>query len=57
MIIFAVIVIFLEVTRMRTLKRLSVLQENALADYKTFATKVLLLEVTITLLMAAWMWI
>ncbi|MBU1928132.1 hypothetical protein KKG77_03940 [bacterium] len=57
MIIFAVIVIFLEVTRMRTLKRLSVLQENALADYKTFATRVLLLEVAITLLMSAWMWL
>lgn len=57
MIIFAVTIIFLEVIRMRTLKRLSVLQENALADYKTFATKVLLLEVTLTLLIAAWMWL
>lgn len=57
MIIFAVSIIFLEVSRARTLKRLSVLQENALADFKVFATRVLLLEVLITLLMSAWMWL
>lgn len=57
MIIFAVTIIFLEVTRMRRLKRCNVLEKNTLVNYKTFATKVLLLEVTITLLMAIWMWI
>jgi hypothetical protein len=55
MIIFAVSIIFLEVTRAKTLKRLSALQENGLADFKVFATRVLLLEVAITLLISAWM--
>jgi hypothetical protein len=57
MIIFALSILFLEVTRARRLKRLSELQENALADFKAFATKVLLLEVLITLLISAWMWL
>jgi hypothetical protein len=56
MILFAIGVISLEVTRAKTLKRLSILQENALADFKIFATKLLLLEAAATLLMSAWMW-
>lgn len=57
MILFAIGVISLEVLRAKTLKRLSILQENALGDFKIFATKLLLLEVAATLLISAWMWL
>jgi len=57
MILFVIGVISLEVLRAKTLKRLSILQENALGDFKIFATKLLLLEVAATLLISAWMWL
>ena len=57
MILFAIGVISLEVLRAKTLKRLSILQENTLGDFKIFATKLLLLEVAATLLISAWMWL
>lgn len=57
MIIFALSIIILEVKRVKTLKRWNMKSENALANYKTFASKVLFLELFITLLMSAWMWL
>jgi hypothetical protein len=57
MIIFALSIIFLEVKRVKTLKMWNMATENALAKYKKFASRLLLLEVGITLLMSAWMWL
>jgi hypothetical protein len=57
MILFAVSIIFLEVTRAKTLKRVNVKNEESLENFKKFATRILLLEVAITLLMSAWMWL
>ena len=57
MIIFAVILIFLEVKRSSKLKYLNKKEENAFKEYKTFSIKVLALEVFVTLSISFWMWI
>ncbi len=56
MIIFATSVVMLEVKRAMTLKRLNVKIDNALADYKSYALNILLIETAAVLAMSAWMW-
>ncbi len=57
MIIFATILIVLEVKRSSKLKYLNKKEENAFKEYKIFSIKVLALEVFVTLSISAWMWI
>ena len=57
MIIFATILIVLEVKRSSKLKYLNKKEEGAFKKYKSFAIKVLALEVFVTLSISAWMWI
>ena len=56
MIIFATILIVLEVKRSSKLKYLNKKEESAFKEYKTFSIKVLALEVFVTLSISAWMW-
>ncbi|MCK4875099.1 MAG: hypothetical protein KAS26_04545 [Sulfurimonas sp.] len=56
MIIFATILIVLEVKRSSKLKYLNKKEENAFKEYKIFSIKVLALEVFVTLSISAWMW-
>ncbi len=57
MIIFAVILIFLEVKRTSKLKYLNKKEKGILKKYKSFAFKILALEVFVTLSISFWMWI
>ncbi len=56
MIIFAVILIYLEVKRSSRLKYINKKEDGAFAKYKSFAVKVLALEVIVTLSISFWMW-
>jgi phosphatidylserine synthase len=56
MIIFAIILIYLEVKRSSKLKYLNRKEENAFKKYKLFAVKILLLEIVVTLSISFWMW-
>jgi len=55
MIIFAIVLIVLEVKRSSRLKYLNKKEQSAFGEYKIFAYKVLLLEVVVTLSISAWM--
>jgi hypothetical protein len=57
MIIFAIILIFLEVKRSSKLKYLDRKQHSAFLEYKSLALKILLIEVAVTLSISLWMWI
>jgi len=57
MIIFAILLIFLEVKRASKLKYINKKEQNAFKNYKSFALKILLLEVFVTLCISFWMWI
>ena len=57
MIIFAIILIVLEVKRSSKLKYLNKKEEDVFKKYKLFAIKVLALEVFVTLSISFWMWI
>ena len=57
MITFAAALIFLELKRSSGLKYLDKNKNDAFAKYRAYATKILVLEVVITLLISAWMWI
>ena len=56
MIMFATSIIVLEVKRTLTLKKVNRKEENALADYKSYALNILLIETAIVLAISAWMW-
>ncbi|MCF6339488.1 MAG: hypothetical protein L3J10_01890 [Sulfurimonas sp.] len=56
MIVFSIAIIYLEVIRSLKLKYLKKKEENALLKYKSFAFKVYVLEVLITLSISFWMW-
>ncbi len=56
MIIFAVILIYLEFKRGARLKYINKKEDGAFAKYKSFAVKVLALEVIVTLSISFWMW-
>lgn len=57
MITFAAVLIFLEVKRSSGLKYLDKNKSDAFAQYRAYAAKILVLEVVVTLLISAWMWI
>lgn len=57
MITFAAVLIFLEVKRSSGLKYLDKNKSDAFAQYRVYAAKILVLEVVVTLLISAWMWI
>lgn len=57
MIIISLILIFLEVKRNKTLKYMNPKKEHALDAYKIFGSKLLYIELAITLLIAVWMWL
>ena len=57
MIIFAIIMVYLEVKRSLKLKHLSTKEENVLDKHKSFALKIFALEVFVTLSISIWMWI
>jgi len=57
MIIFAIIMVYLEVKRSLKLKYLNNREENVLDKHKSFALKIFALEVFVTLSISIWMWI
>ncbi len=56
MIVFSLMIIFVEVKRLKTLKYLRVKLENALEIYKKMAYRCLASEVVIILSISIWMW-
>lgn len=56
MITFAVILIYLEVKRSKGLQNLNKKDENAIKEYRTYALKIFLLEIFVTLSISFWMW-
>ncbi|MEK6658798.1 MAG: hypothetical protein AABY36_03855 [Campylobacterota bacterium] len=56
MIIFAVILIYLEVKRSKGLQNLNKKDENAIKKYRAYALKIFLLEIFVTLSISFWMW-
>jgi hypothetical protein len=57
MIIFAIILIYLEVKRSLELKRLNKKEENAFKNYKSYALKIFILEILVILSISLWMWL
>ena len=57
MIIISVVLIVLEVKRSKTLKYMNPKKERALSAYKIFGSKILYVELILTLLIALWMWL
>jgi len=57
MIIFAIIMVYLEVKRSLKLKYLNNGEENVLDKHKSFALKIFALEIFVTLSISIWMWI
>ncbi|OHE02707.1 MAG: hypothetical protein A2W82_02225 [Sulfurimonas sp. RIFCSPLOWO2_12_36_12] len=57
MIIFAIILIYLEVKRSLGLKRLNKKEENAFKNYKSYALKIFILEILVILSISLWMWL
>lgn len=57
MIIFAVILIYLEIRRALRLKNLNKKDENAFKNYKSYALKIFVLEILIVLTISFWMWL
>jgi len=56
MIVVATLIILLEVKRAKTLKYLDSRVEGALEGFKPFATKLLVIELFLTLSISIWMW-
>lgn len=56
MIIFAIILIYLEVKRSSRLKYVNKKEEDAFKKYKSFAYKIFALEIAVTLSISSWMW-
>jgi len=57
MIVFALVIIVLEVKRATTLKYLNPKIDGALEGFKKFGMKILLYEVLVVLSISIWMWI
>lgn len=56
MIIFAVILIYLEVKRSKGLQNLNKKDDNAFKEYRSYALKIFLIEIFVTLSISFWMW-
>ena len=56
MIIFAVILIYLEVKRSKGLQNLNKKDDNAFKEYGFYALKIFLIEIFVTLSISFWMW-
>ncbi|OHE15613.1 MAG: hypothetical protein A2540_01310 [Sulfurimonas sp. RIFOXYD2_FULL_37_8] len=56
MIIFAVILIYLEVKRSKGLQNLNKKDENAFKEYRSYALKIFLIEIFVILSISFWMW-
>lgn len=57
MIIFAIILIYLEVKRSLRLKHLNKKEINAFESYKSYALKIFVLEILVILSISLWMWL
>jgi len=57
MIVISLVLIFLEVKRLKTLKYINANKERALEAYRSFAFKILFSEFILVLLISLWMWI
>jgi phosphatidylserine synthase len=57
MIIISVVLIVLEVKRNKTLKYMNPKKEHALSAYKVFGSKILIIELVLTVLIGVWMWL
>jgi hypothetical protein len=57
MIIISIVIIFLEAKRNKALKYINASKSRALEAYQGFATKLLVLEIVLTLSVALWMWL
>lgn len=57
MIIFAIILIYLEVKRSLRLKHLNKKEINAFESYKSYALKIFILEILVILSISLWMWL
>ncbi|MDQ1338509.1 MAG: hypothetical protein QG617_1476 [Campylobacterota bacterium] len=56
MIIFAIILIYLEVKRSLRLKHLNKKEQGAFDGYKSYALKIFVLEILVILSISLWMW-
>lgn len=56
MILFAVVLIYLEVKRSKGLQNLNKKDENRVKEYRAYALKIFLLEIFVTLSISFWMW-
>lgn len=57
MIIFAIILIYLEVKRSLRLKHLNKKEVTAFESYKSYALKIFVLEILVILSISLWMWL
>lgn len=57
MIIFAIILIYLEVKRSLRLKQLNKKESTAFDSYKSYALKIFVLEILVILSISLWMWL
>lgn len=57
MIIFAIILIYLEVKRSLRLKQLNKKEATAFKSYKSYALKIFVLEILVILSISLWMWL
>lgn len=57
MILFAVILIYLERKRAKALKNSSQKEPDAFKNFKPYALNILLIEIVVTLSISTWMWI
>ncbi len=55
MIVFGILLIFLELTRYKKLKHLDFDKEDAFATYKTLALKIMSIEFFVSLIISVWM--
>ena len=56
MVIFAVILIYLEVKRSKWLQNLNKKDDNAFKEYRSYALKIFIIEIFVTLSISFWMW-
>lgn len=57
MILFATALIYLEVKRSKSLKRVNKKNENSFLEHKKEALKIFILEIVVVLSISSWMWI
>jgi hypothetical protein len=56
MIVIALVLIYLEVKRSKSLQNINKKEENAFVNYRTYAFKIFLLEIFVVLGISFWMW-